>query len=400
MTQALSVTASFTPTYTLTVTKTGTGTGTVTSSPPGIDCGGTCSASFNSGTNVTLMAAPASGCTFAGWSGGGCGETGTCIVSMTQPRNLVATFQDPTPPNTSITSGPSGAITVSSASFTWTGSDNLTPTGSLVYAYRLDPLEPSFSAFSSATSKTYTGLASRTYTFYAKARDQVGNEDPTPASRSFAVDTAPPTITYTPVTSWRVNAALPITATIADNIGVQSATLFYRKTGTPGYPSVPMTASGPTYRGTIPASAMTEAGVQYYLEATDAAGNIQRVPSTAPEIPYSVVVGTSVFTDDPLSARTTPIKAVHFTELRTAINALWTKYSVPGVFPDWSGPAPAPRGAVRAAHLTDLRTALDQAYTKAGKTHTPYTNPTITPGSTPIKVNHLSELRTFVRNLE
>ncbi|HSB82840.1 MAG TPA: hypothetical protein VLM91_29030, partial [Candidatus Methylomirabilis sp.] len=258
--------------------------------------------------------------------------------------------------------------------------------------------EPSFSAFGSATSRTYTGLANRAYTFYVKARDQVGNEDPAPASRSFAVDTASPTITYTPITSWPANTALPITATIADNIGVQSATLFYRKTGTPDYPSIPMEASGSTYRGMIPASALTEAGVQYYLEATDAAGHLTRLPSTAPGTPYSVVVGTSVFTDDPLGVGTTLIKAVHFTELRTAINAVRGKVGL-GTFA-WSKTAPAIGGSIIKEHLTDLRTALDQAYTKAGKTHQPYSDPTITAGTTPIKASHLTELRTFVRNLE
>src|SRR5207247_966271 len=89
---------------------------------------------------------------------------------------------DTTPPNTTITAGPTGTITVNSASFTWTGSDNVTPVGSLVYAFRLDPLEPSFSAFGSTTSKSYSGLANGSYTFYVKARDQAGNEDATPAS--------------------------------------------------------------------------------------------------------------------------------------------------------------------------------------------------------------------------
>ena len=56
--------------------------------------------------------------------------------------------------------------------------------------------------------------------------------------------------------------------------------------------------------------------------------------------------------------------------------------------------------AVLQAHLTDLRTALDQAYTAAVKTHAAYTDPSLTAGTTMIKASHLSELRTFVRNLE
>jgi hypothetical protein len=79
---------------TLTVTKAGTGTGTVTSNPAGINCGagcGTQSASFASGTSVTLTAAAAGGSTFAGWSGA-CAGTTACTVSMTQARSVTATF--------------------------------------------------------------------------------------------------------------------------------------------------------------------------------------------------------------------------------------------------------------------------------------------------------------------
>ncbi len=76
----------------LTVTKSGTGTGTVTSSPSGISCGPTCSASFANGTVVTLSAVPDAGATFTSWSGEGCSGTGTCIVTMTQARGATATF--------------------------------------------------------------------------------------------------------------------------------------------------------------------------------------------------------------------------------------------------------------------------------------------------------------------
>jgi len=78
-------------TVTLTVTKSGSGSGTVSSTPSGISCGSTCSAGFASGASVTLTAAPASGSTFAGWSGS-CSGTGTCTLSMTAARSVTATF--------------------------------------------------------------------------------------------------------------------------------------------------------------------------------------------------------------------------------------------------------------------------------------------------------------------
>jgi hypothetical protein len=93
MNAATSVTANFTgQTHVLTVSKTGTGSGTVTSSPSGINCGAACSASYASGTQVTLTAAPSSGSTFSGWSGGGCSGTGACTVTMNAAATVTANF--------------------------------------------------------------------------------------------------------------------------------------------------------------------------------------------------------------------------------------------------------------------------------------------------------------------
>jgi len=78
-------------TFALTVTLAGAGSGTVTSNPTGINCPGTCSANYNSGTSVTLTAAAASGSTFAGWSGA-CTGTGSCTVTMNAAHSVTATF--------------------------------------------------------------------------------------------------------------------------------------------------------------------------------------------------------------------------------------------------------------------------------------------------------------------
>ncbi len=92
MSTARSVTATFSPIlYTLTAAKAGSGTGTVTSSPAGIYCGTDCSEPYASGTSVTLTATPASGSTFAGWSGD-CSGSGSCVVSMSAARSVTATF--------------------------------------------------------------------------------------------------------------------------------------------------------------------------------------------------------------------------------------------------------------------------------------------------------------------
>ena len=78
--------------FTLTVTKTGTGSGLVASSPPGIDCGTTCSATYDSGTGVTLTATPGFGSLFAGWSGCDAVSGTTCTVTMNAARSVTANF--------------------------------------------------------------------------------------------------------------------------------------------------------------------------------------------------------------------------------------------------------------------------------------------------------------------
>ncbi|MDP2755168.1 MAG: PKD domain-containing protein [Nitrospirota bacterium] len=104
-------------TFTLSVTKAGTGSGTVTSSPAGINCGSTCSASFNQGTTVTLTPTPATGSTFAGWSGA-CSGTGTCTVTMDGNKNVTAIFNTTTPTIPSTPTGTSPGTTSSPGTIT------------------------------------------------------------------------------------------------------------------------------------------------------------------------------------------------------------------------------------------------------------------------------------------
>ncbi len=116
MTSAQSVTATFNlQSFALTLAKAGAGSGNVTSSPVGIDCGATCSATYTNGTSVTLTPTAAAGSTFAGWSGA-CTGTGACTVSMTAAKSVTATFNLQTFALTATKSGTgSGTITSSPA---------------------------------------------------------------------------------------------------------------------------------------------------------------------------------------------------------------------------------------------------------------------------------------------
>lgn len=118
---------------------------------------------------------------------------------------------DTTPPDTTIMSGPSGMIAAMDATFSWTGSDDRTTVGDLQYATRLHPIEPAFSALGSATARSYAALSSGSYVFHVKARDEAGNEDPTPATRAFTVNQAPDGPIATPVTNVTVTAGQSVT---------------------------------------------------------------------------------------------------------------------------------------------------------------------------------------------
>jgi PKD repeat protein len=78
------------PQHELTVALAGSGSGSV--SGTGIACPGTCSHIYPAGESVALTAVPAAGSTFSGWSGGGCGGSGACAVTMSADRSVTATF--------------------------------------------------------------------------------------------------------------------------------------------------------------------------------------------------------------------------------------------------------------------------------------------------------------------
>ncbi len=75
--------------HTLTVNK--IGPGVISSEPPGITCGMTCSAQFAHGTIVTLTAVAETGYTFTGWSED-CNERGACVVTMLSDHAVTAIF--------------------------------------------------------------------------------------------------------------------------------------------------------------------------------------------------------------------------------------------------------------------------------------------------------------------
>jgi hypothetical protein len=104
---------------------------------------------------------------------------------------------DSTPPETVITTSVPESIGTSEVTIEYTGTDDVTAAGSLEYSYSVD--NGGWSAWSTGTSATVSGLSDGPHTFGVKARDEAGNVDPTPAEASFTVDfTAPALTLYAP----------------------------------------------------------------------------------------------------------------------------------------------------------------------------------------------------------
>jgi hypothetical protein len=111
-------------------------------------------------------------------------------------------------------------------------------------------------------------------------------------------------------------------------------------------------------------------------------------------------VFSKTFTDPILTPQGTPIKVVHITDLRAAINTLRSRRSGLEAFA-WTDPALTARATqVKRLHLLDLRSALTPVYHAVNGTDPTYTDSSITAGATPIKAIHLNELRNLVRGLE
>ena len=77
------------------LTVSATGSGAVSSSEGSISCPATCTATYNSGTSVTLTATPDAGSIFTGWTGCDTVLDTTCTVSMSASRSVTATFDVP-----------------------------------------------------------------------------------------------------------------------------------------------------------------------------------------------------------------------------------------------------------------------------------------------------------------
>jgi hypothetical protein len=90
------VTANFGLTVTVSIPSSAGGTVSSTDTGPTLSCPGTCSHTYAAGTSLTLVASPAGGYLFTGWSGvTGCSNNTTCTFTVNAATTATANFARP-----------------------------------------------------------------------------------------------------------------------------------------------------------------------------------------------------------------------------------------------------------------------------------------------------------------
>jgi glucose/arabinose dehydrogenase len=351
--------------FLLTVARSGAGSGTVTG-PAGISCGSVCSRTFGAGATVTLTATPAAGSVFAGWSGGGCAGTGSCVVTVTAATTVTASFSVPTV-----------TLTVARAG---TGSGTITSVPSGIGC----PVTCA-APFPTGTSVTLTAQADPGSVFSGWSGGGCAGTGPCTVALSAAA-TVTATFTFQGFALVVTRQGSGTVSSVPVGISCGAACTAVYAPGT----SVTLTAvaaAGATFSGWSGACAGTVGSCTVTMTAARA------VTAT-----FSTTVG-GTFTDDPLVAGVTPIKAAHVTELRVAIDRERTRRSLAAFA--WTDPVLVPGATlVRAVHLMELRAALAQAYQAAQRPAPTYGDPVIAAGQTAIRAAHIAEIRATVRVLQ
>jgi len=220
-------------------------------------------------------------------------------VASTSTDNTVT--YDATAPDTTITGTPPNPSNSSSATFTFTGNDG-SGVGGVTFECRLDG-----GAWTPCASpQTYTGLSDGSHTFEVRATDSLGNTDSSPASYTWVIDTAGPTVTINQASGQAdPTSASPINFTVVFSEPVTGfATGDVTLSGTAGATTATVTAVNSTTYD-VAVSGMTGSGTVIATVganvAQDAAGNgnaaststDNTVTYVVPVAPATIYVSTS-----------------------------------------------------------------------------------------------------------
>ncbi len=134
-------------------------------------------------------------------------------------------------------------------------------------------------------------------------------------------------------------------------------------------------------------SAQSGKAYLYKVHALDALGNIG--PDSTPDLATTVI-----FDDDPVVAGSTPARAAHITQLRTAVNAVRTLAGMTGG--SFAETITAGSTTIKASHILELRSALTPARSTLGLLGVNYSDSSLDSGFL-IRAVHINELRSGVK---
>jgi hypothetical protein len=203
----------------------------------------------------------------------------------------------------------------------------------------------------------------------------IATEEPTGGSSSLA---APTSFSATTISNAQINLTWTAPAGAVDHYIIE------RKQSAGG--SFTQLSPNPTTTGFTDSTVTGGVAYLYRVKAVDSTGLITSASN--------MDVATAItFTDEPLVANSTIIKAQHLMELRQAVDAVrnlaglqvasWTDPSPQGVF-------------IKKVHIEELRAKLNEALTILGLSTPSYTDSTLTT-ATVIKKVHFAELRQSVK---
>ncbi len=179
----------------------------------------------------------------------------------------VTPLADEIPPDTTIDTNPSDPSNNASPTFTFSGTDNVTPPGSLTFECQIDS-----GGFSACTSPHGTGaLGEGSHTFEVRATDIALNVDASPASYTWTVDLTEPNTTIDSQPPDPDNDSTPtFTFSGDDGTGSGVASFFCKMDGGSADPCTsPFTSS-----------ALTDGSHTFYVFATDNATNEETSPDS------------------------------------------------------------------------------------------------------------------------
>jgi len=125
----------------------------------------------------------------------------------------------------------------------------------------------------------------------------------------------------------------------------------------------------------------------YKIKSVDGAANI----SPFSDMDFATTV---IFVDEPLAAGVV-VKAVHLTQLRTAVNAMQRSAGV--TVTNFTDPTVNNSLLIKGVHISELRTGLNAARAAIGASQLLFANPALVGGTTPIRSVDFQELRDGVK---